>query len=263
MQDPNEDTEWNDVLRAKGIIPDKPKEKEVSEEQIVEMLEKTIKERSGGESSFLSGEHCPDMIVPFFVVAVKDKEEMTLDELDELEDEEEERVLEMYRRQRMAEIKATQERSKYGEVREITGEDYVKEVNQAGDGVHVVLHLYRQGLPLCALINQHLSQLAVKFPTVKFLKAISTTCIPNYPDHNLPTIFVYFEGNLKSQLVGPMAFRGTSMKLEEMEYILGNTGAIDTPIKKDPKPAVKDVMMSSLRNGANANDDDDSSDNDW
>ena len=49
MQDPNEDTEWNDVLRAKGIIPEKPKEKEVSEDDIVNMLEKTIKEKSGGK----------------------------------------------------------------------------------------------------------------------------------------------------------------------------------------------------------------------
>ena len=49
MQDPNEDTEWNDVLRAKGIIPDKPKEKEVSEDDIINMLEKTIKEKSGGK----------------------------------------------------------------------------------------------------------------------------------------------------------------------------------------------------------------------
>ena len=49
MQDPNEDTEWNDVLRAKGIIPEKPKEKEVTEDEIVSMLEKTIKEKSGGE----------------------------------------------------------------------------------------------------------------------------------------------------------------------------------------------------------------------
>ena len=48
MQDPNEDTEWNDVLRAKGIIPEKPKEKEVTEDDIVNMLEKTIKEKSGG-----------------------------------------------------------------------------------------------------------------------------------------------------------------------------------------------------------------------
>ena len=35
-------------------------------------------------------------------------EDMTLDELDELEDEEEERILEQYKRARMAEIKAMQ-----------------------------------------------------------------------------------------------------------------------------------------------------------
>ena len=40
----------------------------------------------------------------------------------------------------------------------------------------------------------------MKNPTVKFLKAISTTCIPNYPDRNLPTIFVYHEGKMEAQL---------------------------------------------------------------
>jgi hypothetical protein len=45
MQDPNEDTEWNDALRAKGIIPPK-KEKEITEDQIVSMLEQTIEEKT-------------------------------------------------------------------------------------------------------------------------------------------------------------------------------------------------------------------------
>merc|ERR1712117_848791 len=149
MQDPNEDTEWNDVLRAKGIIPDKPKEKEVSEDDIVSMLEKTIKEKTGA----------------------KEMEDMTLDELDELEDEEEEKILEQYRQQRIAQIKSLQQKSRFGDVREISAQDYVAEVNKAGDGVFVVLHLYKQGIPLCALINQYLTQLAAKFPTVKFLKS--------------------------------------------------------------------------------------------
>ncbi len=51
MQDVNEDTEWNDVLRAKGILPPKPKEAEVQEEDIVKMLEETIREKSGGENN--------------------------------------------------------------------------------------------------------------------------------------------------------------------------------------------------------------------
>lgn len=42
-QDPNEDTEWNDILRAKGILP--PREAEITEESIVNMIEQTIEDR--------------------------------------------------------------------------------------------------------------------------------------------------------------------------------------------------------------------------
>ena len=78
MQDPNEDTEWNDVLRAKGILPPKQKEVEISEDQIVNLVEETVSKRTGEK-------------------VVKNYEDMTLDELDEFEDEEDERVLLEYR----------------------------------------------------------------------------------------------------------------------------------------------------------------------
>jgi len=68
-----------------------------------------------------------------------------LDELDELEDEEDERVLEEYRRKRIAELKELANKCKYGEVQEISAEDYVKEVNNAGEDIWVVLHLYKSG----------------------------------------------------------------------------------------------------------------------
>ena len=135
-------------------------------------------------------------------------------------------------------------------------------MNQAGEGVTVVLHLYKQGIPLCALINQQLLQLAAKFKSVKFLRSISTTCIPNYPDKNLPTLFVYKDGAMKAQLVGPMNFRGTSMTLKELEYILGKAGAVETEVKEDPRPKVQDVMFSKL-GGGGRNKDDSDSDNDW
>jgi len=236
MQDPNEDTEWNDVLRAKGILPPKEK-KDITEDDIVNMLEQTIQKKSG----------------------VKNLDEMDLDELDELEDEEEEKILLQMRQQRIAEMKARMAKAKFGDVREITAIDYVQEVNKAGDGIMVVLHLYQQGVPLCALINQYLTRLAPKFPETKFLRAISKTCIPNYPDKNLPTIFVYYEGSMKGQMVGPLEFRGMNLTEEEFEYLLGKTGAIPTTIKDDPKPKVKDVMMSSLRQ----DDDNYSDENDW
>lgn len=36
MQNPDEDTEWNDILRAKGILPEK--EVEVTEDDLAEMV---------------------------------------------------------------------------------------------------------------------------------------------------------------------------------------------------------------------------------
>lgn len=55
------------------------------------------------------------------------------------------------RQKRIAEWKATQIKNKFGEVGEISGEDYVKEVNKAGDGIWVVLHLYKQGYNIKSL----------------------------------------------------------------------------------------------------------------
>ncbi|KAJ3663057.1 hypothetical protein Zmor_007366 [Zophobas morio] len=224
MQDPNEDTEWNDILRSKGIIPQK-KETEVTEDQIVSMLEETIEEKTA---------------------TGKDFSKLDLDELDELEDSEDEGVLLEYRNKRIAEMKALAERSKFGTVGEISAQDYVLEVNKAGEGIWVVLHLYKQGIPLCALINEYMKQVAAKYPTVKFLKSISTTCIPNYPDKNLPTIFVYFEGQMKEQIVGPLEFRGPNLTHDEFEYLIGKTGAIETDIKEDPRPVIKDKMFADL-----------------
>jgi uncharacterized UBP type Zn finger protein len=54
FQNPNEDTEWNDILRSKGILPQK--EKEVTEADIISMLETTVEEKqSKSEEVLLSG----------------------------------------------------------------------------------------------------------------------------------------------------------------------------------------------------------------
>ncbi|KAL0819352.1 hypothetical protein ABMA28_007477 [Loxostege sticticalis] len=224
MQNPNEDTEWNDVLRAKGILP--PKEKEVSEEEIVNMIEQTIQQKQAEKDKQLS--------------------ELDLDGLDELEDSEDEAVLEEYRRKRIAELKKLAEKPQFRDVREVSGQDYVQEVNKAGEGIWVVIHLYKQGIQECALINQHMRQLAAKFPYTKFVKAVAQTCIPNYPERNLPSVFVYYEGDMKKQFIGSLDLRGTALTCDEFEYLLGQVGAVDTKIKEDPKPKIKDKMFADL-----------------
>ena len=45
----------------------------------------------------------------------------------------------------MAEMQKFQKAARFGEVMEITAVDYVQEVNKAGEGVWVVLHLYKTG----------------------------------------------------------------------------------------------------------------------
>ncbi|XP_028721585.1 phosducin-like protein 3 [Peromyscus maniculatus bairdii] len=227
MQDPNADTEWNDILRKKGILPPKESLKELEKEE-AEKEEQRLLQQS----------------------VVKTYEDMTLEELEENEDEfneEDERAIEMYRQQRLAEWKATQLKNKFGEVLEISGKDYVQEVTRAGEGLWVILHLYKQGIPLCSLINQHLSGLARKFPDVKFVKAISTTCIPNYPDRNLPTVFVYLEGDIKAQFIGPLVFGGMNLTRDELEWKLSESGAIKTDLEENPRKPVEDVLLSSVR----------------
>lgn len=171
---------------------------------------------------------------------------MELDELDELEDSEDEQILLQYRNKRIAEMKALAEKQKYGSVREISGQDYIDEVNKAGDDIWVVLHLYKQGIQLCALINQFMSALATRFPETKFLKSIASTCIPNFPEKNLPSIFIYYEGQIKKQIIGPIELRGEKLTIEEFEYLLGQYGAIKTDITEDPRQTVKDKLLSDL-----------------
>ncbi|EFX90162.1 hypothetical protein DAPPUDRAFT_126671 [Daphnia pulex] len=212
-----EDTQWNDVLRQKGIIPPKPKEAEVTEEQIEDMVESVVKNYTSNE---------------------KRPEELELDDLDDLEDELDEKVFLEYRQKRMAEMKSLLQASKFGEVLEITGKDYIQEVNKAGEGIWVILHLYKQGIPLSSLMNDYIRNLAHKFPTVKFVKSLAGLCIPNYPDQNLPTIFVYLNGELKRQFIGT-----------KLEWILSETGAFKTELENDPRPKIRDALFSQLNSG--------------
>ncbi|CAG9798764.1 unnamed protein product [Chironomus riparius] len=223
MQNPNEDTEWNDVLRQKGIIPQK--EKAITEDDIIHMLEHTIEEKQNNERNL---------------------EKLDLDELDELEDSEDEAVLQEYRSKRIAELKALASKAKFGSVREITGEEYINEVNKAGEDIYVVLHLYARGVPFCAVLNQYINELAMRYPSVKFIRSIAQTCIPNFPDKNVPTIFVYYNGQMKKQFLGPLELRSPNCSREELEFMLGQCGCIKTDIKEDPRPVVRDVLFRDL-----------------
>ncbi|XP_065520591.1 phosducin-like protein 2 [Lathamus discolor] len=224
MQDPNEDTEWNDILRQFGILPPKENPKDEIEEMVLRLQKEA---------------------------EVKPYERMNLKELEEAEDDFDEadrEAIEKYRQQRLQEWKCLQRRQKYGELREICGEQYVKEVTNAPEDVWVIIHLYRSSIPMCLLVNKHLSLLARKFPEVKFLKAAVNSCIQNYHDSCLPTLLVYKTGEIKSRFIGVTQCGGIYLKVEELEWKLAEVGAIETDLEENPKKGIVNMMTLPVQN---------------
>uniref|UniRef100_A0A8C5P8M7 Phosducin like 2 n=1 Tax=Leptobrachium leishanense TaxID=445787 RepID=A0A8C5P8M7_9ANUR len=217
MQDPNEDTDWNDVLRRFGIIP--PKQEEKDEDEEITQIQNEA--------------------------AVKPYENMTLEALKETEGtfQEEERAIETYRQNRLRELKCLQKKKIFGELVEIPGNLYVKEVTNAKEDVWVVLHLYRSRLSSCLLLNHHLAMLADKFPETKFLKVIVDSCIAEYQDHCLPTLLIYQNGRVHGHFT---ALRGYG-NLEDLEWKLAAVGAVKSDMDEDPKKIIVDMMTYSLK----------------
>ncbi|KAI8377635.1 thioredoxin-like protein [Radiomyces spectabilis] len=241
MDDPNADTEWNDILRAKGILPPK-------QEQTMNELE--------------------DM----YVNSLREKEEernnldnKTLDELDELEDLEDDRIILEYRQKRLQEMQAQGAKEKYGDLVQISKPDFVKEVTEASKECHVVVHLFKDSIPACKLMNHHLSALAQQFKATKFLKIVGDQCIPNYPDRNLPTLLIYGDGDIKANLVGAIQFGGMNMTMKSIRAILARYGAVppekgeddDFTEKKKSKSIYSSKATAALSSDEEDDDDDD------
>uniref|UniRef100_A0A8C7I1B9 Phosducin-like protein 3 n=1 Tax=Oncorhynchus kisutch TaxID=8019 RepID=A0A8C7I1B9_ONCKI len=114
---------------------------------------------------------------------------------------------------------------KYGRLREILGDQYVREVTCAPEGDRVVLHLYHPSVPMCSLLNHHFSHLATKFPECKFLMILAGQCVPNYPVSHLPTLFIYDSGCIINSLIGEKACGGRNVLEDELKWMLAQSGA--------------------------------------
>ncbi|KAK7266909.1 hypothetical protein RIF29_19570 [Crotalaria pallida] len=188
-------TQWDDIQRKLGNLPEKaPAFKPPS----------------------FTPAHDPDSL-PKDKAWLDSKNE---DELQDLEDDlDDDRFLQEYRKKRLAEMKETAKILRFGSVIQISGSDFVREVSQAPSDVWVVVILYKDGIPECGLLMQSVEELAVRYPATKFVKIISTDCIPNYPDRNLPTLLVYNNGAVKGNYVGLHSF-GRRCTPEGVAFVL-------------------------------------------
>lgn len=118
-----ETTEWDDILKSKGIIPEKTPE-ELAEEQLKELVEETVESYDPHEN--------------------KDVEQ--LDEDLEDADSDEERILQSYREKRLEQMKAQAMKVRFGPgVAHISASDWKAQVTEERPDVYVVVHL------VCAL----------------------------------------------------------------------------------------------------------------
>eukprot|EP01090_Pellita_catalonica_P018347 TRINITY_DN5895_c0_g1_i2.p1 TRINITY_DN5895_c0_g1~~TRINITY_DN5895_c0_g1_i2.p1 ORF type:complete len:242 (-),score=62.70 TRINITY_DN5895_c0_g1_i2:796-1521(-) len=169
----------------------------------------------------------------------KIRETKTVEELDEMEDDynddDDDKFMARLREKRIQELRARAQKEIFGEVRHITEQEYKMQVEEAK--IWVIVHLYKDGLPQCKLVNQHLRDLAKKFRDVKFLKIYADEAIHNYPESNLPTLLIYHDGEMVNQLIGAKALGGESALLEDLEWKLKAIGAVNSSLEEDPRKA--------------------------
>lgn len=241
-----EDTEWNDILRQHGVIPERPPS---PTSQIEAALEEAIQKQHDNR---LEG--------------------LELDELDALEDDEDEAFLEQYRLKRMAEIRSLASREQYGSVVKISKPEYVEEITEASkrdpknphlrgkqtqkqpvehadarneivasgdpldqdhsEGTFVFVHISHGGVPESRLLAGLFDRAAQKFPDVKFVDIDSKQINEKYSLASVPTILVYYKGNPVNQVVALEGIGGKSTNMEDIEAFLVKMGAVQANDKR-------------------------------
>jgi len=124
-----------------------------------------------------------------------------IEELKEMEDDFDDDFLEKYKQKRLEEIKTLSMKPQYGDLREISKQDYVNEVSNAPKEVFVILHLHQDYVEISGRLNMIFEEMAKAYKTYKFLRIRADRCIENFPDTKVPTVIIYYNGELKHNIV--------------------------------------------------------------
>ena len=101
-----------------------------------------------------------------------------------------------------------------------------------------------------------IDSLSQKHLETKYVRNESTQCIENWPDANVPCLFVYHSGDMQTQLVGLGHVGGFDrLDVDVLEWSLSTTGAIKTD--KPAPPARKQFKMERRRAHYEEDEDDD------
>jgi hypothetical protein len=123
---------------------------------------------------------------------------------------------------------------RWGQVYEISRDEWVSEVTECSKTCCVMVHLYSDSVPQCLLVEDSFLTLAAKFRHVKFMKIRSTQAVENWPDRNLPTIFVYIDGELKHQVLTLKSIGGNSCRADSLEWWLAEKNIVNSDLDECP-----------------------------
>ena len=161
---------------------------------------------------------------------------------DDDDDEDDDEFLAKYRKMRLREL---QDKSRYGDVLHISRTDWTREVNEASrDGQWVVINLTRgssaatisaRHVDACEMVERAASELARRFPRVKFVSIAASAANEHWPSHNLPTMFCYRDGRLQRQMIGVEEFGGHGITTDRVEWRLAQLGVVETDLEDDPE----------------------------
>jgi len=141
------------------------------------------------------------------------------------DEDDEDEFMKEYRRKRIEEMQQAQ-RPTFGYLRAIDSAEYVDAIDGEKKDVFVVIHLYKNEIRECILLNHILQNLAIKYPYVKFLKIVSTEAKADYSDVGLPTLLVYQGGELMQRWVPVTVKLGKNFEQGDVELLLAKAKII-------------------------------------
>ena len=193
-------TEFDDELIRRGVVTTEQAmvAKGASAEEAHRLTVLAKKAKEGGKSTQESNS------IP--------KDDFSDDKSDDDDDFLDDDFLQKYRQQRIAELKKehsnSTESSKdrgmvyYGEAVPIQRPDWTYHVNEASQDSWVVVTLTSNNLEVTGAVEAAAKALAKLCPSVKFVMIPSQSAIDNWPDSNLPSVFVYRHGEMQRELIG-------------------------------------------------------------
>ena len=224
-------TEWEDIHRKLGNLPEK--EKVPTQDEIMSEVIEAVEQAD--PLKYLSH-----------------------DQLVELEDDLDEKVFEKYRQDRLNEMREEAKKPKFGQVIEISKQNFIAEVNEAPRDTFVIIHLYQDYIVHCKLIDECFTILARKFLNHKFIKIQSTRCIENFRDSDCPTILVYKNSEVVHQFIAcANLLGGGKITPDTIEWVFAERKIWQTELEENPFEIKKLIKREYRRNEDESSSDDD------